>query len=208
MTIANGPNLVTRDLIMHLDAANIKSYPGSGTTWYDLTGNGYNATLTGSPTNSGGVFQFNGSNYAQVSSLNLSSSPYTIIGGSRYSGATRGRMITAINNNWLMGHWGSSVGNYYAVGWVTGAGVGGNDTTWRIYAATGASTNNAWGLYINGAVSVSGSGGTAGPNGIQVPQAAGEQSIGECAFILAYNRILTDLEIWQNYNALRGRFGI
>lgn len=40
--------IVTAGLILNLDASNASSYPGSGTTWTDLTGNGYNATAQGS----------------------------------------------------------------------------------------------------------------------------------------------------------------
>jgi len=45
-----GPNIVTDGLILHLDAANVKSYPGSGTAWYDLSGNENHCTLYNSPT--------------------------------------------------------------------------------------------------------------------------------------------------------------
>jgi hypothetical protein len=38
MSYANGPRIVTDGLVCCLDAANRKSYPGSGTTWYDLSG--------------------------------------------------------------------------------------------------------------------------------------------------------------------------
>ena len=180
----------------------------NGTSWYDLTRNGYNATTTGYPTVSGGVMQFNASNYASVSNINLSTSHYTVVGAARYSGATRGRMINAISNNWLMGHWSNSVSNYYAAGWVTGAGVGGSDTTWRIYHATGNIATGIYQLYINDTLYVSAAGGTAGPNGLQVPQGGGEQSVGECGFILAYNRVLSANEVKQNFYALRGRYGI
>src|SRR6056300_775951 len=44
MSYANGPRIVTDGLVLHLDAANRKSDPGSGSTWYDLSGNGSNAT--------------------------------------------------------------------------------------------------------------------------------------------------------------------
>ena len=37
--------IVTDGLVVHLDAGNSASYPGSGTTWYDLSGNGNDATL-------------------------------------------------------------------------------------------------------------------------------------------------------------------
>ena len=52
-------NFVTDNLILHLDAGNSDSYPGSGQTWYDLSGNGYNLTLgTTSCWNSGGWMDF------------------------------------------------------------------------------------------------------------------------------------------------------
>ena len=45
MGFFRGPKIVTDGLVLALDAANTKSYPGSGTTWYDLSGNGNNGTL-------------------------------------------------------------------------------------------------------------------------------------------------------------------
>ena len=42
MTVYGGPDIVTDGLVSHLDAANTKSYPGSGSTWYDLSGNNRN----------------------------------------------------------------------------------------------------------------------------------------------------------------------
>lgn len=54
-----GPKISGGDnnLVFHLDASNPKSYPGSGTTWFDLSGRGYNATLYNSPVFSNGSFQ-------------------------------------------------------------------------------------------------------------------------------------------------------
>ena len=47
MAIAYNPRIVTDNLVFAYDAANVKSYPGSGTAWNDLSGNGYHATKTG-----------------------------------------------------------------------------------------------------------------------------------------------------------------
>lgn len=48
MSLAHSPSIVTNGLVLYLDAANNRSYPGSGNTWFDLSGNGYNFTLSSS----------------------------------------------------------------------------------------------------------------------------------------------------------------
>lgn len=74
-----GQNIVSSNLILHLDASDLSSYPQSGTTWTDLTGNGNNGTISGATWSStnGGIFDFDGSNdavsIAHNSSLSLTS---------------------------------------------------------------------------------------------------------------------------------------
>jgi hypothetical protein len=57
--IDSGEKIVTNGLQLYLDAAQLRSYPGSGTTWTDLSGRGFNGTLINSPTfnsgNGGGI---------------------------------------------------------------------------------------------------------------------------------------------------------
>jgi hypothetical protein len=65
MGLAHSPSIVTDGLKVCFDAANPKSYPGSGTTWYDLSGNDNHGTLLNSPTfnsDKGGCFVFDGTN--------------------------------------------------------------------------------------------------------------------------------------------------
>jgi hypothetical protein len=50
MATFGGSNIVTDGLVLWLDAANRKSYPGSGTSWLDLSGNNNTGTLTNGPT--------------------------------------------------------------------------------------------------------------------------------------------------------------
>jgi len=50
MSFNNGPTIVTNGLVLALDAGDRNSYPGSGTTWRDLSGNNNNGTLTNGPT--------------------------------------------------------------------------------------------------------------------------------------------------------------
>lgn len=45
MALAHSPKIVTDGLVLCLDAGNVKSYPGSGTVWNDLSGNDNNGTL-------------------------------------------------------------------------------------------------------------------------------------------------------------------
>lgn len=76
MGTSYNPKIVTDGLVLCLDAANIKSYPGSGTTWADLSGNNVTSALTNSPTftnSNGGHFTFDGANsYAIASSRTTS----------------------------------------------------------------------------------------------------------------------------------------
>jgi hypothetical protein len=59
------PPIIRNGLVLELDAGNIISYPGSGTTWTDISGNGNNATLINTPgfsSNNGGVIVLDGDN--------------------------------------------------------------------------------------------------------------------------------------------------
>ena len=66
MAYRNGPKIITDGLVLCLDAAISKSYPGSGTTWYDLSTSNINATLVNTPTflsgANRGIFSFSGTN--------------------------------------------------------------------------------------------------------------------------------------------------
>ena len=78
-----GPNIVTDGLVLHLDAANKRSYPGSGTSWYDLSKNKFNGTLTNGPTfstDANGVINFirSSNQYISIGSLSGSFASFTI----------------------------------------------------------------------------------------------------------------------------------
>lgn len=211
---SNIPDIITSGLVLWLDAGLTSSYPGSGSTWFDISGNGYNMTLTGSPTfssSNGGVLQFNGSTqYGSLTALNYSSTNYTIMAASRYSGSTRARVISSMANNWLFGHWGNGSEQYYAEGWIYQNAT--NDTNWRIYAAVENHSSDQRSFYANNtALATNSTAGAAGFNGLSVGRwgnGNSEYSTCEVSFILVYNRLLSTAEMTQNYNTLRGRFGI
>ena len=80
MAYRNGPKIVTDGLVLCLDAAIGKSYPGSGTSWTDLSGNGNNGTLVNGPTFSsanGGSIVLDGVNdYISTTSISISTFTY------------------------------------------------------------------------------------------------------------------------------------
>ena len=64
------PRLPRANQIMYLDAGRTDSYSGSGSTWYDLSPEGNDATVNGSPTHTSGIagyFQMTTSDYFTVS---------------------------------------------------------------------------------------------------------------------------------------------
>jgi len=70
-TIESG--IVTSNLVLHYDAGNTSSYPGTGTTWNNLESTTITSTLTNGPTystNNGGVIVFNGTNQFTIASNN------------------------------------------------------------------------------------------------------------------------------------------
>ena len=83
MAIFYNPRIITDGLVLALDAGNTKSYPGSGTTWTDLSGGGNTGTLTNGPTYSsanGGSIVFNGSTqYSSSSALSGSFASFTVL---------------------------------------------------------------------------------------------------------------------------------
>jgi hypothetical protein len=219
MGLAHSPRIVTNGLVMLVDAGNTKSYPGSGTTWTDISGNGHNITLGSAVThvNSfGGVLDFpddlNG--YGQNTSLNLSSSNYTVISFVVISfvrknvNGDNGRTINSYSNNWLLGHHDTTYGDYYAQGWVNDISSPTADTTWRMFTGTGDLNSDSFSLYINADHEVTNSGGTAGPNGWNLNGYPNQVTDCQIANLICYNRVLTAAEVQQNFNALRGRFGI
>lgn len=93
-------SIVTSGLVMHLDAGNPASYPGSGTTWTDLTGNSNNASLYGGwsyDSANGGRIIFDGVNgyaplYSARTGFPFGSSPGSISGWGKDRHPLRGTL--------------------------------------------------------------------------------------------------------------------
>lgn len=223
MSLGHGASIVTNGLALHLDAANIKSYPGTGTTWVDLSGNGNNGTLVGNPLYTSGYFSFDFIddviNVADSSSLSFPNNIFTIniwvyfnavnvtqgvIGkrGWEYS-------IHAISNQLNFYAWSSAGNVVYAMSTPIEA------LTWYNFTFT-ANGSTAF-LYRNGSLlnsynktietmSDTSVGLTIGRGG--EASTGNAYMNGRVSNVTMYSRFLTSSEIQQNFNALRGRYGI
>jgi len=217
------PNIVTDGLQLYYNLNDTSCWDGTSSTVYDLTSNNHDATLYNSPsysTNNGyKVLETNGTNsYLSVSTPNLSTSNYTVMVGSRYTTTTanisnNSRLLNAVGNNWLLGHWYYTVDKHFAEGWITDSGYGDTtDTNWRIYTGTGNYSGDQYSFYINNSVNVSNStAGSGGPSGFAFGRrgySEGEWAAGQLSFLLVYNKVLTTTEMTQNYNAFKDRLGL
>jgi len=194
---------ITSNLVMWMDAADDNSFSySSGTTvsqWNDKSGSGYHMTpATNGPTrsttlNSKSVVAFTTTQNLRNTSINLSSSVLnTVFAVSRYTSGTYGRVISAMSNNWLIGHWSNSTENYYAEGWVRGGGD--NNTNWRFYMGDYNLFSDTANFYVNGsAIVTNNTGGSQGPNGMGFNTSlySGEVSNCEIAEVLIYNTVLS-----------------
>ena len=233
MAFAHSPKIVTDGLVLALDAGNPKSYPGSGTIWRDKSGNGNDGTLTNGPTfssDNGGALVFDGANDEIViphdSSIDFTTNSFSLhawvrtdqVGSTRFimgkgdsiainGGVGYSMYLGNLGTDWLFGVWdgtgNNSAGsdNYVEVGkWVNLCGV---------YSAE----ENRHQMYANGELI---STQTRTVDSISTTNnlfiGAGQQGLGQwdghIAYSSIYNRALSTSEIQQNYNALKGRFGL
>ena len=159
-------------LKMYLDASDTTSYPGTGTTWFDLTSNANNGIINGatfSPSNAS--FDFNGSSdYISFSQFNISSNNkvtvelWTNPDSSQVTYANMFDYGHDSTNGFTVQQSASSTNNYYI--WNTGSLATNNipANTWTQFCFTGDGQN--WKIYKNGAlVSTATSSGSANTTG-------------------------------------------
>ncbi len=207
-------------LVMWMDAADDSTFTySSGTTvsqWRDKSGSGYHMVpVSAGPTrnsflNSRKTITITNAQQIGNLSINLSTSPNTVFVVSRLTGGANGRVLTAYYNNWLLGHWGGYVNQYYAEGWIAYA-VNAADTTWRIYMGDwGGSTNDTADAFSNGSSIRNAPAGdaAAGPSGLVINSQGWEQSNCEAAEIIVFNRLLTVKERKQVHTYLGLKWGI
>jgi hypothetical protein len=224
MAFNYSPRIVRENLIIHLDAANRKSYSGSGTTWFDLTGRNNNGTLTNGPTYSSS----NGGNIVTDSTNDYITTPYTSNTFNnqtqsvwyRWNGVNQARTLTYFGNSGLDGlgfllHNGTSgvagnrIGIYYggSVFNALSTSVALISNVWCNLTLTRTDTTSA--LYSNGVFIASTS--TSPLTAASYDFGWGDEIAGaggNVAVICFYNRALNANEVLQNYNALKSRFNL
>jgi hypothetical protein len=213
-TVTPTPNLVTSGLIMQLDANNTASYPGSGTTIYDLTGS-YNNTLSGgaSFTTLNGIKCFDCTTNTQSiqssgTGPSLPTTGYTYVSWARIIPSSAGwRSLFRTDNNLpiLVQVGTDNLGFYDSVFRDSGYDVSPIEEVWVQYAVVGDNTSSIF--YINGTQVGSVAFGAGGDTHVMWGNnlLAG-QPFGYLANLYFYNRKLNLTEITQQYNYLAPRF--
>jgi hypothetical protein len=228
MSYTNGPKIIIDGLTLCLDAGNIKSYPSSGTTWSDLTGNNNTGTLTNGPTftsSFGGSVVFDGTNdQVDVPSTNLpiqfGTSSFAIELWVRTTNATKRQGLICASGGpgngpiFAIESTAVGVGIYGSADVVnTGASSIAANTWYHIVLSRVSTASNNTYIYIN---SVLRGTGTLSTNfsstnsvGIGYTPVAGEYTVGNISSVRIYkNKYLSESEVFQNYNATKGRFGL
>ena len=227
-------NIITRGLVLHLDASALESYIGSGTSWYDVSGNGNHGTLTNGPTfssNNQGYIIFDGTNdYADIADSNsLDCTPEVTIDTwvnfpsfTSWGGIVAKRSEATQRGNYYL-RCGNSIGQFqlgtYPAGtthniWVTSKTDFTTNTWYHLVGTINGSTHK---IYVNG-VEYGGSFGWGGGTTMTADtlnlrigmgyDTAGEPGNVKVSSVKIYNRALSLTEITQNYNVQKSRFGL
>jgi hypothetical protein len=219
MSVAYNPKIVTNGLSLYLDGFNNKSYPGTGTTWFDISSNARNATVNGSPVFSNGFFDITGDNtYISLSNSGLvpRTNDFTYCCWVNFDAADS--LDTIFEN----GSWTDTLLFRYETNQFTVYSEGALRGTISWAATTGVWNNivlkresNTVSCYINNVLT-----GTpftmnldinlANPNLwlMRSQHTTGQFTNGKISVFSIYNRSLSVAEISQNFNATRGRYGI
>jgi hypothetical protein len=220
-------------LKLYLDSGNRMSYPGTGNTWYDISGNQKNATLYNSPTynsNNGGILNFASANYQYASGPQLGSlTTWTAEAWVKYSSTPSAGTTAIITDQYdLIGNLNFSLGTNEPLSSTVRAGFfngawrnttpGLTVTTGVWYHIVGTYNGSTVTLYVN--KNVTGTlnyVGTPASGGLSYRVArrwdaadndSGNFTNGSIPIVRVYNRAISASEISDNFEVERSRFGI
>jgi hypothetical protein len=221
------PSIISNGLVCYLDSFVLESYPGSGTSWYDLSGNDYTWTIQGNITwnSTTGFTNFTGNSAGNGNKIYISPSNICAKLKTGQGGVGLTTLVWARNTEF--GGWQKLVGNTDGENfidlyqnpstpynytqecsstlYVNGVNVANNSSTmyntgWKLWGATNVSS----GLNSTPSYQLTiGNEPNSSPSGTnQYPWK------GNIATFMLYNRILTTTEMTQIYDAQKSRFGL
>jgi hypothetical protein len=235
MGLEHSPAIVTNGLAYYLDAANRRSYSGSGSTPFSIVSskNGFLTNGVGFTSSNSGYFTFDGfddfidlstnldvgsnfSVFAWIYPTNINARNHVIGNSFPYTGSNGWSMATAT------GYLGTSNTFFIAIGadssWRTAHNESIVRNTWNYMGGTVSNGGGSITLYVSGIAVTSYQSGSQNANTITYTtqdMAIGrrvstqyEVFIGNIALVQIYNRTLTAQEVLQNYNATKGRYGL
>jgi hypothetical protein len=225
MSIHYSPKIITDGLVLYLDAGNTKSYPESGSMWYDLSGNNNHFTLLSSifdNTNGGSLSYGNSIRIYKIGTIFSGDNNLTIIAffngnfsimESTNAGATR-NYFQVTSNSAILDQYGPS-----GAGSRTNLSFASNDGNKIVAHRINSNRTATW--FYNGSFTDGGLDETYDSNfGIPEITEIGNRTFngnsnyygsafnGKIRTLLCYNTALTNDQILQNYNAPKGRFGL
>jgi hypothetical protein len=220
MSVFYNPSIVTDGLVFQIDAANIKSYSGSGTNITNLSNSSYTGVLNngvGFTSNNNGVFTFDGSNdyisFLPNNIFNIGTGDFTILAWHKTSNKSNYSTIVSLDDGNGTGYLiYTTIGSGVMRNWVAGVPKNGNidicTGLWNLVGLT--RTSGLCTQYINGVVdttfTASGVLQISGRNLFIGQNANSYYYNGNISTVQIYNRSLTQQEILQNYNATKGRY--
>lgn len=224
------PSIITDQLILNLDAGDPASYPGSGTTWYDLTSNNNDGTLVNGVVYSSGSMIFDGVNDFVNLGTSIGKLPqFTISVWLKPSNWNNCGIVFSSNTG----------GGQAATHWGLWGRVGGNIEVWVSDGLSyqSANTSLSWSSsdvpnssFTNIVITVDGSNIRIFKNSIQIgsditqtisqsgtaydlfigenPADSGYFYEGSISDVLMYSKALSSTEVIQNFNAQKSRYGL
>jgi len=240
MAVNYNTSTVTSGLVLALDAANTKSYPGSGTTWTDLSSSAKNAVLINGPTydtTNNGFIVFDGINDSAIVTDPSAMRNQNFTVSVWVYPQTQNQALVAmidfdhinaagfLSQGWVIQSEDATTNRNYYLAYYTGSAF---QPTGNIGAGKGVQLTT--GVWQNLTYTKSGTSVIGYRNGVQILTAtAGSSTVsyltsrnfavggsvqqsrpfkGNIANVQIYSTALSSTEVIQNFNALRGRYGI
>jgi len=222
------PSYITSDLVLNLDAGDNSSYGGSGTTWTDLSGEGNNGTISGA-TYTSGYFDFDGTDDRVTfasgqdvgGEITISFWVYPTLNSSINTFLSTKGSASASGYAFIANTWNTSdrkllfeVANGSSADTVVSADNVVVDNQWQNFVVTCVRSTGATVLYKNGSsivtdtLSVTNWGNTGTFEIGKFPSVNNYWYNGNMSIAQVYTAALTASEVAQNFNAIKGRYGL